>query len=769
MTSLDAALLEDQDPTSLVAIARQRRLMLEDAHGPRRVDLCWVDEVALELIDLSIRRGQGVDLVYPAPAGQVAVLLAAQLLLHQFVRGNVSPSVGIVTADATMATRTWDALRIASTGGREPISQVFPCSRAGPDGESPWGGRRLKGVIVGQRCKEWPVDHLIVDHLAGFVAGQVDQPSIEVFSDPLDRDLRRAEERGRLIWGWSDADLALGDSLEERRDHTIAFSVASDRLRTLADGVEVTLVVSHHPGAEAALGRIREDLRLMRSLAPARTDRNLERGLSVAWHHLATLSSLPCTPSRFDRFAGLPPIAARATSTFERELEAWARTLTGDPVEIATILASDMGDLRAALDDGNPFEQSIEELRDGSVETLIVTRTQTASKALLDALGIDPAVTRAGNLSICPLGRLHRQGTWPTAVMIGEPSPWDWHRLLSGLAPELRVLALGERSATACAAAVAEFRAMRDHWAGGPIRARTWGVLVGTPPPPTASVILRKSRTTVVVQGSEYVPEPDPFDSLASLFDLDPLDIGGEGPRAAIAREDPGGDWTAEVLAIDVRTDRGRILLEAGRPVEVRIGPRIVDRRPEALNAGDIVLVGRSQGRVGLLEALEERLAHRPDLLAARLMVDGYRRLVRRRFAQSGMTVAALHTAMVDLGCERTSAAVRDWVTDGTMAPQHLDDLRRLNTALDLGMSEVQLREIFAGVQRRRGFRRSAGRALAAAARDSTVVEDEGRLDTETGLSVADLRDAVVQAVVVSVKPCGAPVPLTLLGRLESS
>ena len=40
------------------------------------------------------------------------------------------------------------------------------------------------------------------------------------------------------------------------------------------------------------------------------------------------------------------------------------------------------------------------------------------------------------------------------------------------------------------------------------------------------------------------------------------------------------------------------------------------------------------------------------------------------------------------------------------MAPQQFADLERLNEALDLGMSTVQLRELFAGVQRRRGFRR---------------------------------------------------------------
>lgn len=146
MRTWDAQLLDFEHTASVVSIARERRLVLEDNRGPRWVDLCWVDEVALALIELAIEQRQSIDLVYPAAAGELAVLLAAQLLLHQFLAPAPSPALGIVTADATMAARIWHELRIATTGAREPLAQVFPCYRAGPDGESPVGGRRFKGV-----------------------------------------------------------------------------------------------------------------------------------------------------------------------------------------------------------------------------------------------------------------------------------------------------------------------------------------------------------------------------------------------------------------------------------------------------------------------------------------------------------------------------------------------------------------------------------------------------------------------------------------------
>ena len=204
----DAVLLDEQDPTSLVAIARDRRLVLQERRGPEWVDLCWVDEVALALIGLAVVRRQGIDLVYPAPAGQLGVLLAAQLLLHRLIQGRRSSSLGLVTADTTAAARTWEALRIATTGSREPLTEVFPCFRAGPEGEAPAQGRALQGLIVGQRCLGWPVDYLVVDHLAGPVTVRGEARTIEVFSDPLDPALVRAERESRLIWGWSEPDLA---------------------------------------------------------------------------------------------------------------------------------------------------------------------------------------------------------------------------------------------------------------------------------------------------------------------------------------------------------------------------------------------------------------------------------------------------------------------------------------------------------------------------------------------------------------------------------
>lgn len=767
MRSLDAALLAEADNTSLVSIGRERRLMLDDGQGAQWVDLCWVDEVVLVLIALARSRRQSLTIVYPAPAGQVGVLLAAQILLDQFVRGNRESSVGIVTADTTMARTTWNALRIAATGTREPISEVFPAYRADSNGESPGGVRRLQGLIIGQKCTNWHVDHLVVDHLAGFVQVDSTQPSIEIIADPGTQALRQAEQEGQLVWGWSRSGLAAANHLEICANNTTPFSVASERLETIATGFDVRLRVSRHPKAEAAVNRAREDLRFLRTLAPDRSDRNFERGLAAAWHHLTTLTSLPCTPSHFDQFAGQPPIAARATSTFAPELSGWANTLNGDTAEIASVLASDIEELRAALDLGNPFEQTLREVHASGIETLVITRTATAAKALFDLLDLTDTDNHDRPFIVKSIGKLHRQGTWPRALMIGEPSPWDWHRLLSGLAPSVEVLTLGVESASSCTSSITSLETARDHWGSGEFRKRTWRALTGTVPPDVPEPPALDISPIMVVNGAEYVAEPDPFGEFTTLFDLNPLDIGGEAPSTLLARQDQHGAWLAAVPAVAVKTNHGNLLLEIGRPVDVQEGPRIIERRPELLKPGAVVLVGSQQGRVGLLEALEERLGGQPELLAARSLIDHYHHRVRSRFEESGLSIESLHRRLIGRGCNRTSATVHSWVTEGTMAPQQFSDLKKLNDALGLGLSPVRLRELFAGVKRRRGFRRAAGRILADAARGSTVVRDESRIDPNTGLSIADLREAIIETTVVSVTPCEQPVPLTLLGRLE--
>jgi hypothetical protein len=732
------------------------------------VDLTTVDETVLALVDLALERGRDLAVVYPAPAGEVAVLLAGEILIKRFVEGERSQSVGIVTSDPVNATRTWEELGIAAMGSRTRISEVFPCIRALPDGGSPLGRRPFKGALIGRRFMDWPVDVVVMDYLSGPVEGSPSVPTIRVFADPGDPELAKLSEQGDLVWGWTAAGLAPLVESDTSPPAAIPFSVAADRLSVMAEGVQITIHVAHHAEAETIVRRLRDDLRTIGDLAGPLPSRAILKGIRVAWHHVSTLTSLPCRPSEFDRFAGLPPFAARATGTFEAEIAAWAETLDGDLRELAQVVASDLGDLRSALEDANPFGR---ELRDAvTQDSLIVVRTLTAGRALAASVGGDPASDRLGRARVVAMRRLHREGAFSRAVVVGTPAPWDWHRLDSGLSPDVHVLVLGDLDAHLGVRAIDRLREARARWGGLEVRAHTWRVLLDIDPPEASEP--RDVRIDVSIVGAlKEAPMVDPFEEFRPLLTSVPLVVGDEGLEESVAEELPGGGWRGAVPAVEVVTDAGVIFLPRDRLVDVREGAEITESRADALRPGAFLLVDRRGGRIGLLEAVADRLKkERPDLLAANLLISDLRSTVRHKFAESGMNRAELFERLRSLGFEKTYQAARGYVDEsGPLAPRDLVDLQRLNEALQMGMSDRRLREIFAGVRRWRAFRRAAGKALVAASRGSLVTPDATRVDRETGLSMVDLRELVLEATVLEVRECAGPVSLAEIGQLRES
>lgn len=765
---LDLALVELQGPGSLVSVGREGRLIRLNREGPVRIGLEPVDETVLSLVDLALERNRSISIVYPAPAGEVSVLLAAEIMIRRFIQGKRSQSVGIVTWDTTTATRTWEQLAISAQGDRIRVSEVFPVFRTGPEGESPLGGRSFRGVMIGSRYGGWPVDVVVVDHLSGPVRADPDAPTVRIFADALDPELERLADGGELLWGWIAADLALLGRAESDRSSAAPFSVAAERLRTMAEGVAITIRVAHQAEAEQTVRRLRDDLRTLSDLAGPTPPPSILRGMRVAWHHVTTLTSLPCRPSVFDRFAGLPPMAARATRTFEPEIAAWAKTLTGDFREVAEVVASDLGDLRTCLEENHPFLPELEQAVSGGPGTLVVVRTQTAARALIESLGGDVASGEVWGARVIPLRRLHREGSWARVVFAGRPLRWECHLVDSGLSPDVHVLVLGDLEAYLGRLTVEALREARARWASADIRHRTWRELVGGEPPPEPERPPVRNHVNVV-GAAQAAPALDPFEALQPLLTSVPLAVGDEGIEDAVAEELLGGGWRGAVEAVEVVTETGVILLPADRMVDVREGNQIVERRARRLQPGALLLVGRREGRAGLLDAVSERLEKdRSDLYAAKLLIEELRRTVQRAFRSSGMTSIELFKRLRAGGCGKTYHTVRTWVDeDGPVAPRDFSDLLLLRQVLNLPVSEPRLRETFAGVRRWRGFRRAVGKALVEAARISAATSEVARVDDATGLSLADLRELVVETRVIEIRECPQPVPVVEIGFLR--
>ncbi len=197
---------------SIVQVAREGRLSRFVKGTYVGVGLNLIDEAVLALVGRALARRSNVSFVYPSPAGEVAVLLAAQILIAQLLTGRVSPSVGIVTSDTTTAARTWNQLNLGRPGERVALSEVFPCIRAGPNGEYPLRRRSFKGLLVGRQFADWPCDIVVRDHIAGLAPGEPLVPTISIYGDPLDASLDDISKSGEPIWGWSARAVSTGDA-----------------------------------------------------------------------------------------------------------------------------------------------------------------------------------------------------------------------------------------------------------------------------------------------------------------------------------------------------------------------------------------------------------------------------------------------------------------------------------------------------------------------------------------------------------------------------
>ena len=601
-----AELPRHEKPHSLISIARQGRLVREGPNISQRVHINAVDECVLTLVDLARTKRRNICILYPAPAGDVSVLLAAQLLLQALIQQAPSARVGLLTADVVGAARAWHELRVVAGPTRTALSEAFPCIRATPEGRCPLEDRQFKGVIVGNRFSHWPVGFIIVDHLAGFVGAETSIPVVHIFADPLDPALETMANAGELIWGFAPSELLTDDGINVSGNPQFSpFSVAEDRLRVIHQGVRATIDAVRHPEAERCATRIREDLKTLTDLCGPSPPRTTAKGLRVAWQHFTTLLCLPCQPHVFDQFAGLPPIAARATTTFEPEISAWSRTLGGDAAEFGSVLASDLGELRALLDGCNLFLPKIAAVVESGIPTLCVVRTHTAARALMHLMANDSEADHVGSLHVRAIRRLNREASWPRTIVVGLLPRWEWHRVDSGLAPDLSVLVLGSTEVRIAESMLIASAKSRTRWASTQVRGSVFRELFGMEAPADGAT---EWLPRITVTSSEIPSALDPLSHFHAFATSSPLLVGDEGVEEAVAEESETGVWAAAVDAVDVSTSSGKITLATNRSVEVRQGDKIVDCIAELLKPGMYLLIGKREGRLGLLEAMAERL-----------------------------------------------------------------------------------------------------------------------------------------------------------------
>ena len=353
------------------------------------------------------------------------------------------------------------------------------------------------------------------------------------------------------------------------------------------------------------------------------------RGATPRRSHLSLARRRSTTASRECLLGrrGLPP-ASRASSRPgpQRSGAKW--------LQYVSVVATDLADLRSALDTGNPIQtELIRWCVHDSPPPLLVFKTRTAAKAFQSVLKEWQAKSEGGRRrfvglpAITWLSQLATQSPVPFALVVGSPPRSAWHRLDSGLARELDVVVIGPAEAKRVEVAAAAVRNARARWASLKNRERVWLALIdNVPPEPPIDVPVVAAPEVESVEGARLRPQQDVFSPLGSLLRDDRRLLEEEGETTEVAREVESGQWLAFVDAVEVETDLGRLLLPADSDVDI-LEP---DGEPgevvaASLKPGMQLIIGREAGRVGLLDALEARLQHKPAILAARLLLRSYR------------------------------------------------------------------------------------------------------------------------------------------------
>lgn len=740
----------------------------------RRVDLTWIDEVSLALVGAAVSGGQDVCLVFPAMATDVGVLLAAQVLVAGFVRTRqlTGCTVGLVSRDTFGAVQRWGHLQIANGGDAVPLSEVFPLFRADPSSGDPGmrQGNRC-GIVIGRTARgDWPVELLVVDHMSGEVSVDWSRSAVHLFSDPFAPELEKLRADGALIWGWPDGLIETWhDLLEAPTPNSADFSVGAGKLKALATGQQWRTVSVSAPRSSRLLSNLYEDMIELHRAAVRTHQKAVGAGLRRAWVSTATLAGLPCRPSVYDQVCSENRFGPPPTGEFAAEIDSWSSSLSEEAADYASIVALDILDLRAALEEEQPFVGALSALAEEpqSRDWLLVLRNRTAAEALGRELGqsLDFGHPRIGTLPLTWYSRVPRHDAARIAVVVGAPPKVGWQRL-AGLATEMRVFVLGACDAARAKRDCESFLARRERWGSLAERRRTWNGLSLGPEP--AQYEAPPSTHEFVVETSESADEPQPRPSVFAELDslaLDDSPLLSDSPvKGRVAVADESGTWRASVSAVEVVTALGTLLLDASKDVDV-LDQQEPRRVPTVeLAPGMRLIIGRDSGRAGLVDALEEKLKDRPDLLVAHHLAEDWRDGIHRAFTRSGMSVARLQHVLANMGCDKHPVTIASWVTPGgPMGPRDEPDVRILSEVLDAETAKPHL--VHAALTRIRTFRRLAGKALAKAARGVAAAEDE-LVDEELGLSTADLREAIVIAEVLSVNAHFGEARVSEIGRI---
>ncbi len=823
-----AALNDEPWKNFLLSHAADDLLMVE---GNRRlyyngqpIRLHWLDRVSLLLIRQAYIRRRSLALCYPVPVCNLAVLAAAQLLIHDFMQHYPGRLLVLMISSRTQVREHYLNLNVE----REPLACVLSLARIRADGDPavipvPGGSSSQRPRLYHLSSPHlldapWPegIGAVIVDHAGGsfdehvtrlqeLAASRGISTVIHLCTDPFAPFLEELASAGVPVWVWDHhglaadfgGQIATGDGVTGH-----PFGVSVRQFRNIATGIQHHILVCRHPVFEAAARRVWEDLGTVQHTFSDRSGQGIQRAIRAAYGTFYTMLQMPVPLPVYEEEArnlwGIRPVSRRID-----DLEAFTQLLHDEAPDLAEVywpsLILDLKEMQDTLAAGNPkYETLVQQIRERQTQEkglVIICPNQATRRMLRLCLhareGLRLSELEGEDAHRGMLLRTYQEiPSLESADTILFPGQFSYGRrqfILTAAAPEIRYLAYGDEADRIEQQVTGVHQALA-RMGGAKKRNRAWAVLGGMNERLPDAVLNDRmviiefthsegeqvSRRTVTA-----VREPDlslwtPFST--SEYDVDrgrdTLSMEGEDAlRPSGFATQPRQNVLVPALRIEFVDGFCHAELDSRLMVLLPATESVEERRADALRVDDVVLFVDGDQRRRLYEAILERVEHHPAMGATYILVRYWQQAVREGFFRSRMTYDEFLQKLQDLGSQmQTTPGIRCWVAGEVLGPRDAQDIRRAGVIFNDQALIQEWREIDRALRRIRGLHISLARKL-----NRVIVEAglmgrrpdaaEECIDEELNLYLDDFRDSVTVHRITGISPKATLVPYVFTGQ----
>jgi hypothetical protein len=603
-------------------------------------------------------------------------------------------------------------------------------------------------------------------------------PVVYLTGDPTDSRLAAVRNAGGIVWAWDRHALAaLAELVAPTRSRDAGPLVASTNALRASAHATITIHQSTGGLLDDALDRMWiATAALAAALASDARGPGAAVGARWAWGAFNALALLPVAPAVFDRYAPTSPYHLKFSAVPDIA-RTFARNASASTQDAWAQLADALADGTSAAQAQPRSDQVIDWVAgraDADLPATLVVRNTVAAEALRAVLDESPSTPPgwADIIDVRTIATASKSSPTRTELCVpGIPPRRQVALLALPPAAAVTVLACGPCETRRAVRAIVTARTRLVELRRETIEVS--GPRLGIPVAPMTNS--DPAADIEIVDGGQLRPPsvgdldtsgPDPFE-----FDL----LGTLADFAADSDEDTSEVridstvGTELVTVIEVLLAGSTTLfLEPNDIVTRRRGGALSRVAAKSLTTGDRLLLVDRAARIDLRVALTAKLSERTQFATLRMLVEFW----HQRAALAGQTPGRTHQQILDrmTGTSITTAStIGNWIRGVVDGPADHDDLVRFARAIGDDLLLGEAKRVSLALRTLHTANRKLGHWLAAQVSGAADRRRDELVDTDLGVHVSDLLDAISEHEVLTIDAATREVPAWQVGILSPS